>query len=106
MAALLLEPSEFTLKQGNDFMSDMEMGVQPLDAIMTEKEIRNHDLVAAVPPGFITHKQVQKARKGRRLTPNMQKKILEALNAYAAPESYAFKDVFNYHGKKSIKKGM
>ena len=80
----------------------MNVGVQPLDAIMNEKEIRNHDLVAAVPPGSITHKQVQKARKGRRLTTNMQDKILEALNAYLAPEICDFKDVFNYRGKKPL----
>ena len=80
----------------------MNVGVQPLDAIMTEKEIRNHDLVAAVPPGTITHKQVQKARKGRRLTTNMQEKVLAALNAYLVPESCEFKDVFNYRGKKSL----
>ena len=56
-------------------MNDMNVGVQPLDAIMTEKEIRNNDLVSAMPPGFINHKQVQKARKGRRLTPHMQEKV-------------------------------
>jgi hypothetical protein len=81
---------------------NMNVGVQPLDAIMREQEISNHDLVAAVPPGTITHKQVQKARKGRRLTTNMQDKILEALNAYLAPEAYEFKDVFNYRGKKPL----
>ena len=80
----------------------MNVGTQPLDAIMTEKEIKNHDLVAAMPAGFINHKQVQKARKGRRLTVHMQEKILEALNAFSAPESYEFKDVYNYRGKKNI----
>ncbi|NNJ71357.1 MAG: hypothetical protein HKP10_08760, partial [Kiritimatiellales bacterium] len=79
---------------------EMDVGVQPLDALMTKKEIRNHDLVAAVQPGFITHKQVQKARKGRRLTTNMQEKVLEAVNAYAAPEAYEWKDLFTYRGKK------
>lgn len=79
---------------------DMDVGVQPLDAIMAAKEIKNHDLVAAVAPGTLTHKQVQKARKGRRLTPNVQEKILDALNAFAKPEVYAFKDLFNYRGKK------
>ena len=80
----------------------MNVGVQPLDAIMNEKEIKNHDLVAAVPPGSITHKQVQKARKGRRLTTNMQDKILEALNAFLAPETCEFKEIFNYRGKKPL----
>ena len=82
--------------------NNMNVGVQPLDAIMTEKEIRNHDLVAAMPPGYINHKQVQKARKGRRLTPHMQEKVLEALNAFAAPESYTFEQAFNYRGKKDF----
>ena len=83
-------------------MSDMDVGMQPLDTIMTEKGIRNHDLVAAVPPGTLTHKQVQKARKGRRLTTNMQEKVLAALNAYLEPESCDFMDVFNYRGKKAL----
>ena len=81
----------------------MDVGVQPLDAIMTEKGIKNHDLVAAVAPGFINHKQVQKARKGRRLTVHMQEKIVEALNAYCGEESYAFDAVFTYRGKKNLR---
>jgi len=85
-------------------MSDIEMnvGVQPLDAIMTEREVKNHDLVNAAPPGFITHKQIQKGRKGRRLSMHMQDKVLDALNAFIAPESYEFKDLFNYRGKKPL----
>jgi len=85
-------------------MSDIEMdvGVQPLDAVMTEKGIKNHDLVEVAPPGFITHKQIQKGRKGRRLSMHMQDKVLDALNAFVAPESYEFKDIFNYRGKKPL----
>ena len=85
-------------------MSDIEMnvGVQPLDAIMTEKQIKNTDLVKAAPPGFITHKQIQKGRKGRRLSMHMQDKVLDALNAFVAPESYEFKELFNYRGKKPL----
>lgn len=82
--------------------TSMDVGIQPLDAVMEEKGIKNHDLVAAVPPGTLTHKQVQKARKGRRLTTNMQEKILEALNAYSKPASYRFGDIFNYRGKKKL----
>ena len=81
---------------------EMDVGVQPLDAIMTEKEIKNHDLVEVAPPGFITHKQIQKGRKGRRLSMHMQDKVLDALNAFIAPESYEFKDLFNYRGKKPL----
>jgi hypothetical protein len=83
-------------------MSDMEVGVQPLDAIMEEKGLKNHDLVAAMRPGFINHKQVQKARKGRRLTVHMQEKVLEALNASSAGASYEFRDLFTYRGKKAL----
>ncbi len=85
-------------------MNDIEMnvGVQPLDAIMTEKEIKNTDLVKVAPPGFITHKQIQKGRKGRRLSMHLQDKVLDTLNAFVAPESYEFKDLFNYRGKKPL----
>ncbi len=85
-------------------MSDIEMnvGVQPLDVIMTEKEIKNTDLVKAAPPGFITHKQIQKGRKGRRLSMHLQQKVLDTLNIYSAPESYEWADVFTYRGKKPL----
>ncbi|MEA2068550.1 MAG: hypothetical protein U9P12_05065 [Verrucomicrobiota bacterium] len=81
---------------------EMNVGTQPLDAIMTEKEIKNNDLVSAAPAGFITHKQVQKGRKGRRLTMHMQQKILDTLNIYSAPESYEWEDLFTYRGKKPL----
>lgn len=83
-------------------MSDMDVGVQPLDAIMAAEGIKNHDLVAACEPGFINHKQVQKARKGRRLTIHMQDKLVEALNTYSHDKSYVFTDLFNYRGKKTL----
>lgn len=83
--------------------NSMNVGIQPLDTIMMENGITNHDLVAAAPPGFITHKQVQKARKGRRLTMHIQDKILEAMNACSGPDRYAFADLFNYRGKKSLR---
>ncbi|VGO21108.1 hypothetical protein [Pontiella sulfatireligans] len=81
---------------------EMNLGTQPLDAIMTEKNIKNNDLVAVAPPGFITHKQIQKGRKGRRLTMHMQQKVLDALNAYSAPEKYEWEQLFTYRGKKDL----
>jgi hypothetical protein len=81
---------------------EMNVGTQPLDALMTEKNIKNHDLVAIAPPGFITHKQVQKGRKGRRLTMHMQQKILDALNIYSKPTMYEWEDLFTYRGKKPL----
>jgi hypothetical protein len=73
---------------------EMELGVQPLDAIMEERGLKNHDLVAASKDG-LTHKQVQKGRKGRRLTRNIQDKITAALSA-AAGENFTIDTLFNY----------
>ncbi|QBG47890.1 hypothetical protein EGM51_10965 [Verrucomicrobia bacterium S94] len=81
---------------------EMNVGTQPLDALMTEKGIKNNDLVSIAPPGFINHKQIQKGRKGRRLTMHMQQKILDTLNIYSAPESYTWEDLFTYRGKKDL----
>jgi hypothetical protein len=84
----------------------MVVGVQPLDEIMQERGLKNHDLVTAAPPGFINHKQIQKARKGRRLTPRMQEKVLEALNAALdSDDAFSFEEIFNYRGKKELKQG-
>ena len=80
----------------------MDAGVQPLDAIMAERGIKNHDLVAALPPGSLTHKQVQKARNGRRINPKIQDKVVGALNLFCAPASYGFDAVFTYRGKKVL----
>ena len=76
-------------------------GFKPLHQIMDERGY-NHDIVRAAPPGFITHKQVQKARKGRWLTANMQRKIEQAVNACAAPDSYALEELFTYRGKRKL----
>lgn len=59
---------------------DRDFGPQPLDAILAELGLENHALVAASTEQ-LTHKQVQKARKGRYVTINIQRKILKALNA-------------------------
>ena len=73
---------------------DLELGIQPLDAIMEERGLKNHDLVAASKDG-LTHKQVQKGRKGRRLTRNIQDKIVVALSA-STGEGYKLDKLFNY----------
>ena len=73
---------------------ERELGVQPLDFIMEEKGLKNHDLVAASTEG-LTHKQVQKGRQGRRLTRNIQDKIIAALSA-ASSESYTCPQLFTY----------
>ena len=77
-------------------MSDkeLELGVQPLDKIMEERGLKNHDLVAASKDG-LTHKQVQKGRKGRRLTRHIQDKIAAAISAYTGT-TYKIDQLFNY----------
>ncbi len=73
---------------------EMELGVQPLDKIMEELGLSNHDLVAVSTEG-LTHKQVNKGRKGRRLTRNIQDKIVTALSVVTS-KSYARGDLFTY----------
>ncbi len=77
-------------------MSDkeMELGIQPLDAIMEERGLKNHDLVAAS-KDRLTHKQGQKGRKGRRLTRNIQDKIVASVSSCTG-ESYAVSQLFTY----------
>jgi hypothetical protein len=53
-----------------------------------------HDLVACS-TDQITHKMVARAAKGRRLTPNVKRKILNAL-VKAANKSYTIEELFNY----------
>jgi len=82
------------LRKNNMIEKKLELGVQPLDKVMEELELKNHDLVAASTEG-LTHKQVQKGRKGRRLTRNVQDKIVDALSA-SADKTYVRTDLFNY----------
>lgn len=70
-------------------------GTQPLDRIMSGRGLRNHDLVAASKEG-LTHKQVQKGRKGRCLTHNIQNKIANALSICTG-EGYTTNHLFNYN---------
>lgn len=58
---------------------ERNLGVQPLDGIMVEHALGNHDLVTASQEPM-THKAVQRARKGRRLTKHMKQRMADALN--------------------------
>lgn len=58
-------------------------GDQPLDALMTRWAITNHDLVGSSEEQ-LSHKQVQKARKGRQLTLHMMMKVTRTLNELMA----------------------
>lgn len=73
---------------------ERNLGEQPVAAILASRELKPHDLVEASKEQ-ITHKMVSRACKGRRLTPNVQGKVLRALNA-ATGESFAMPDLFNY----------
>jgi len=73
---------------------ERNLGEQPITAIMEELGIKASDLVSASAE-HITHKMVARARKGRRLTPNVQSKIRNALNK-ASGNSYSLSDLFNY----------
>ena len=82
-----------------------EFGPQPLDGIMAEAGLDNHALVAASGE-FLTHKEVAKGRKGRRLTPNLMGKIARALNRVLPREpAWQPRDLFTYavktRGKES-----
>ncbi len=73
---------------------ERNLGEQPIAAIMRERGLKPHDIVAAsaVP---MTHKMVARAAKGRRLTANSKRIVRDALNR-AAEASYAEADLFNY----------
>lgn len=77
-----------------DPSAERNLGEQPLHAILCERALSAHDLVAASSEQ-ITHKMVSRACKGRRLTPNVQRKILNAL-VVAAGREYGLSELFNY----------
>lgn len=77
-----------------------QKGVQPVDAILSADGIENHALVE-VSTEHLTHKMVQKARKGRQLTRNVQNKVLNALNTIRQQrdlDPLRLSDLFNYKG--------
>lgn len=81
----------------NESKPDMErnLGAQPLAELLRVHELKAHDLVAASAEQ-ITHKMIARGCKGRRLTENVQEKLLRAINA-ATRKDYALSDLFNYH---------
>lgn len=81
---------------------NMLMGLQPLDALLESAGLNNHQIVATAGGNGLTHKVVQKARKGRQLTARAQKKVLTAVNAAFKllemhPVTHA--QAFNYIGR-------
>ena len=73
---------------------ERNLGAQPLAKIMQEHNLAPHDLVEASAVEM-THKMISRATKGRRLTPNVQNKVLAALNK-ATGKAYTLRDLFNY----------
>lgn len=73
---------------------ERNLGEQPIAKLLQELQLRTHDLVTASDE-HITHKMVTKACKGRRLTKNVQNKIVRALNK-VANNNYKKDQLFNY----------
>jgi hypothetical protein len=70
------------------------LGEQPLARIMVNHGLKARDLVS-ISTQQLTHKMVSRARKGRRLTPNVKLKIREALNK-STGKNYSLEELFNY----------
>ena len=68
-----------------------EYGLQPLDGLMTELELVNHDLVAASTEQ-LTHKMVSKGRKGRWLTMPVRRNPSELQQA--SGKTFPLSDLF------------
>ena len=75
-------------------MTHFDMGEQPLARLMAELKLKPNDLVSCSSEQ-LTHKMVARAAKGRRLTPHVQLKVLNALNK-ATGKQYALGDLYNY----------
>jgi len=73
---------------------ERNLGEQPVTQLLARHALKPHDLVAASTE-HITHKMVARACKGRRLTPNVQGKIVRALNG-ASGQNYSLAALFNY----------
>lgn len=73
---------------------ELNCGEQPIKKILEENNLSHNDIVTASKEG-ITHKMVNRACKGRRLTPHVQVKICNALNN-AVDKNFTVGDLFNY----------
>ncbi|MFA6129963.1 MAG: hypothetical protein WC731_03145 [Candidatus Omnitrophota bacterium] len=71
-----------------------DLGPQPIAKLMAEHNFKPTDLVNNSTEQ-LTYKMINRAVKGRRLTPKIQRRVLNALNK-AASKQYQLKDLFNY----------
>jgi hypothetical protein len=74
--------------------TENNLGPQPIAKLVVELGLKPIDLVSNSSEQ-LTFKMVGKAMKGRRLTPHIQRKVLNALNK-AANKQYLLKELFNY----------
>lgn len=74
--------------------TERDLGEQPISRLLAELGLKSHDLVAASAEQ-ITHKMVARACKGRRLTRNVQAKIVRAVHG-ATGRAYSHAELFNY----------
>ena len=80
----------------------LNLGVQPLDTLMIKNKWTNNFIVKNS-LSQLTHKQLQKGRKGRRLTAKIQNKILDSVNICLFPKKVEIGDLFTYYGNKSLR---
>ena len=73
---------------------ERNLGEQPITRLLSEHALKATDLVANSTEQ-LTFKMVARACKGRRLTPNVQAKVLRALNA-ASGRQYQMAELFTY----------
>lgn len=71
-----------------------DFGEQPIAKIIALHGLTATDIVA-ISTEQITYKMLSRAIKGRRLTPNVQSKILNAINKVTG-KRYRLADLFNY----------
>ena len=74
--------------------TEYDLCPQPVAKLIAEHGLKPNSLVSNSTEQ-LTHKMVSRAVKGRRLTPNIQRNVLNALNK-AAGTQYRLKDLFNY----------
>ncbi len=73
---------------------ERNLGEQPIAKLLALSGVTPTDLVSNSTEQ-ITYKMVSRAVKGRRLTPRVQLKILNALNTVTGKQ-YQLTDLFNY----------
>jgi hypothetical protein len=74
--------------------TERNLGPQPIGNVMAKRNLKPHDLVAASTEQ-LTHKMVQRAVKGRRLTDKTKRKVIAAIQLAAGFE-FSAEQLFNY----------